>query len=165
MSAVAIACKAALAESFAGPLTVVGLMSGTSVDAIDVAICRVSPVNEDPPTVRCLYFTAMPFPPNFRANVLEVSPGYPLDPYVGSTAFTQLSARGSVADVCRYNALIGQLFAEATLAAIAAAGLTVADIDLIGSHGQTIHHLPAPTNLFDHTVRSTLQVVHCGTPF
>jgi anhydro-N-acetylmuramic acid kinase len=53
--------------------------------------------------------------------------------------------------ITAFNFHLGDLFAEAALAVIAQAGVPVADVDLVGSHGQTIWHIPAPDG-------STLQI-------
>lgn len=43
--------------------------------------------------------------------------------------------RGGVADVCRYNFILGHLFAEAAKEVVAKAGRSMNDINIIGSHG------------------------------
>jgi anhydro-N-acetylmuramic acid kinase len=50
--------------------------------------------------------------------------------------------QGAVAEICELNFLLGEHFARAALAVIRQAGLQPRDIAAIGSHGQTIHHLP-----------------------
>jgi anhydro-N-acetylmuramic acid kinase len=71
---------------------------------------------------------------------------------------TRLST-GGVADVCRYNFLLGQLFAEAALEVVSKAGRSMSDITVIGSHGQTICHLPQPRPLLHgYPVASSLQI-------
>jgi anhydro-N-acetylmuramic acid kinase len=54
------------------------------------------------------------------------------------------------------NFLIGEAFADAALAVICEAELDVGEIDLIGSHGQTVYHLPPQTGA--QYVPSTLQL-------
>jgi anhydro-N-acetylmuramic acid kinase len=64
-----------------------------------------------------------------------------------------------VAEVCHLNAVLGEWFARASLRIIAHAGLAPSRIDMIGSHGQTIHHLPTPTPEPGlGRIRSTLQL-------
>jgi anhydro-N-acetylmuramic acid kinase len=55
--------------------------------------------------------------------------------------------------VCELNVLVGEAFAQTAIAAAAAAGLTLDQIDLIASHGQTVYHQVAPDR-----ARSTLQL-------
>ncbi|MXY99879.1 anhydro-N-acetylmuramic acid kinase, partial [Candidatus Poribacteria bacterium] len=61
-----------------------------------------------------------------------------------------------VDDICKMNFYIGHLFAEAVKHILKKSGMHASDIDLIGSHGQTIHHLPKDANTSRYP--STLQV-------
>ena len=101
---------------------VVGLMSGTSADGVDAACCRLAGRGS---SVRC--------------DVL----GTAATPYPGSVAAELRRPEDLHApDVARLSALVGSAFADAALAAIAAAGLERTDVALVGSHGQTIWHDP-----------------------
>lgn len=64
------------------------------------------------------------FPPKFRRRVLHAC------------------LHGTVAEICELNFVLGEHFARAALAVIRAAKLKPAQITAIGSHGQTVHHLP-----------------------
>ncbi|MCR4440203.1 MAG: anhydro-N-acetylmuramic acid kinase [bacterium] len=120
---------------------VLGLMSGTSADAVDAALCRIAGAGEGM-SLELLHFRCAPWPPQVRREILACS-----------------SARtGRVDRICRLNFLLGELFAEAALAAMAEAGLAPSDVDLIGSHGQTVHHLPVPEELCGRQVTGTLQI-------
>jgi anhydro-N-acetylmuramic acid kinase len=103
----------ALASASAGPLLVAGLMSGTSADGIDVAICRVAAAAE-PAAIDCLHFETVPYPEGFKAALLA------------------MSADGRIADVCRFNVLIGKLFAEAVRTACAHCNMSMDQLHLIG---------------------------------
>jgi anhydro-N-acetylmuramic acid kinase len=71
----------------------------------------------------------------------------------------ELSLRGRVDQICHMNVYLGELFAKAALRVIQKAGYQPADIDLIGSHGQTIHHLPNGIREPGvGLIRSTLQI-------
>ena len=113
---------------------VIGLSSGTSADGVDAALVRIT---GDGVSTR-----------------VELMAGrtYPYEPVV-KDAILRLPG-GSVAEVCRMNFVLGELFAEAAIALAKEAGLRRDEIDLIGSHGQTIYHIPRDS----HHPASTLQV-------
>jgi anhydro-N-acetylmuramic acid kinase len=113
---------------------VVGLISGTSADGIDAALVEVSGVGLRA-HLRLIAGLTVPFRPSDRDELFRM-----FDP---STA--------TVDRITAFNFHLGDLFAEAALAVIAQAGVPVADVDLVGSHGQTIWHIPAPDG-------STLQI-------
>ena len=120
-------------------MNVIGLMSGTSADGVDAALMDVRPGAERP-VLRLLAFETFPYPPGLRARILGVASG------------------GSTEEVCHLNAYLGELFAEAAGGIARRAGVSLGAVSLIGSHGQTIHHLPSPRLEGAHSVRSTLQV-------
>jgi anhydro-N-acetylmuramic acid kinase len=121
-------------------MTVVGLMSGTSGDGIDAAVVRISGAGHDL-HAKLLAFRAYPYPRNMQGRILAAS------------------VNGTVADVCRLNAVLGEWFSRASLRIIKEAGLVPSKIDVIGSHGQTIHHLPNPEPEAGlGRLRSTLQI-------
>jgi anhydro-N-acetylmuramic acid kinase len=123
-------------------MLVVGLMSGTSMDAIDAALVEIGPVPgpDAPPCtlrLRVRHFVMVPLDPVLRERVRGLLP-----PHQGSTA-----------GVCEANVLLGEAFAAAALALLRDAGCAAAEIDLIASHGQTVYHQVAAG-----AVRSTLQI-------
>lgn len=121
-------------------MKVVGLMSGTSGDGVDAALVDIRGSGHDL-KVKPLAFVACPYPAGLQQLVLAVS------------------ARGTVSEICHLNVVLGEWFAKAALRVIKQAGLEPAKIDLIGSHGQTIHHLPNAVEEPDiGCVRSTLQI-------
>lgn len=120
---------------------VIGLISGTSVDGVDAALVKIK--NSGLQTqLELLHFSSLPYPPGCKEKILEISaPGH-----------------GAVDDICRMNVVIGEIFAEAVLALIRESGLSAPQIDLIGSHGQTVHHLPNEIEMFGCKIRATLQL-------
>ncbi len=103
--------------------TVIGLMSGTSADGIDAAVIDIEGTGETL-RARLRHFITVPFPEDVRQRVLRLCRG------------------GDVTDVCALNFVLGELFADAALQVTANGGLTTNEVDLIGSHGQTVCHLP-----------------------
>lgn len=104
-------------------MRVVGLMSGTSADGIDVALCELDGA---PPhlsaTVVCAQTT--PYTPAQREQILRAC-----DP-----------TTSTVRDVCLLNAALAEWFAGAIHALLNAHNITPASVDLIASHGQTVWH-------------------------
>jgi anhydro-N-acetylmuramic acid kinase len=108
-------------------MLIVGLMSGTSADAVDAAVVDVDR-RDGGVRIATLAATALPYASEVRAEILAAcSP-----------------ETGTVDRICRLNALLGEWFARAALRAIEVAGLKPADVDLIASHGQTIYHAVQP---------------------
>ena len=101
----------------------VGLISGTSADGIDAALVEVTGAAARPYEV--LASATLALAADLRRDV-----------------FALFAADASLDELCRVNAALGEAFAAAVLEVVAQAGLALADIDLVGSHGQTVRHLP-----------------------
>lgn len=121
-------------------MLVVGLMSGTSGDGVDAALIEIAPKSSKP-SIRMVAFHPLPYPRSLQQRVLTAS------------------VSGTVAEICHLNGLLGEWFANAALGVIRKAGLEPADVHLIGSHGQTVHHLPhGIKDTGGLAIRSTLQI-------
>jgi len=126
-------------------MRVMGLMSGTSMDGIDAAIVKIGPGKRAGGiAVDLEAFATTPYPYDVRSalDALIASDGPAKAPHL------------VVRDLCALNVAIGDAFASA---ALTVAGDKLGTIDLIGSHGQTIYHLPDDDGL-PGFVRSTLQI-------
>jgi anhydro-N-acetylmuramic acid kinase len=125
-------------------MRIIGLMSGTSVDGIDVAIADVTgqPAELTPDTQGSA----------LRATLLHFET-VPWDEAVRTAIFDLFTSPAPVADWCRLDASVASYFAAAALTALAHSGYRPESIDLIGSHGQTLWHEVA-----DGRVHSTLQI-------
>ncbi len=106
------------------PRRVVGLMSGTSTDGIDAVVAEIAGCGTAT-RVQILEFQTLPLPDTLREQL-----------------FTLFGQTASLDDLCRLNFALGEAFAAAALAVIEAADLRPDEVDLIGSHGQTLRHLP-----------------------
>ena len=106
---------------------VVGLMSGTSMDGIDASVIEIVDSGEKK-RIHPLSFITTPYPREIRESLLEICRGR--------------SLRSGVAEVSSIHFKLGELFAQAAVRAVRKAGRSLKEIDLIGSHGQTIHHHP-----------------------
>ncbi len=119
----------------------VGLMSGTSVDTVDAVLVKIRGSGLST-RFRQIAFHSLRYPNGFREFVLRNS----------------LPGKGSVDIISTLNILVANFFADAVKAVSKKAHIPLDKIDLIGSHGQTIHHLPHSSNLFGKNIRSTLQI-------
>jgi anhydro-N-acetylmuramic acid kinase len=117
-------------------MLVIGLISGTSLDAIDAAVVEIAQ-DADTLALGLRAYIEQPYPPRLNERLRALLPPAP----------------GSVAEVCELHVMVGEAFAETARIAAAAAGLALGQVDLIASHGQTVYHQVAP----GHT-RSTLQL-------
>lgn len=109
---------------------VVGLMSGTSVDAIDAALVRIaSTADGKRRRVGLIAQSATPFEPALRDAIFDLFP----------------PNTGTIARLAQIDVLLGEAFAAATLDLLTRAGITPDEVDLIGSHGQTVYHAPHPS--------------------
>jgi anhydro-N-acetylmuramic acid kinase len=120
---------------------VCGVMSGTSVDAVDVALVRLR--GGGPGTaLHLVHAHETLFPEELQDMIFANS-----EP-----------SRSTVSDICVLHSALAHLYADAIREACGAAGIALADIDLVGLHGQTIHHMPEPTQAGPYDVRSSLQI-------
>ena len=124
---------------------VIGLMSGTSADGVDAALCRITG-HGTATKVEQLGFVFDPFDTRVREEILRLAGGQ----------------EATAADFCRINFLLGRLYAETSLRLCRECGVEPKDIDLVGSHGQTLWHIPQPETYLGQTFRSTLQLGECS---
>jgi len=120
------------------PMIVAGIMSGTSADGVDVAICRVAP-GKDAPSVKVLGHRAFAYDKKLRAAVLAA-----MD-----------AEQTSTAELARLSWRLGEVYAECV--AEAAAELKLKP-QLIACHGQTVYHQATAAAYLGKPLRSTWQM-------
>lgn len=109
-------------ERLATPALYLGLISGTSADGIDVALVRF-----DDTRPNLLAARIVPYAPDLRADVLALS---------------QAEGTMHLDDFGRLDHRVGRAFAEAAQAVLDEAAVPAASVHAIGSHGQTLRHVP-----------------------
>ncbi|MGI6173548.1 MAG: anhydro-N-acetylmuramic acid kinase [Christensenellales bacterium] len=120
---------------------VIGLMSGTSADGMDAALVRIEGCGTDTKAA-LVAFASVPYDDAFRNEILRLASG----------------DKGGSRDLCLFNFLFGRYALDACFAVCEKAGVSPKDIDLVGSHGQTLWHAPEDTPYLGHSVRGTLQL-------
>lgn len=120
---------------------VIGLMSGTSCDGIDASLVRLHG-NGLATRVEELGFVSLPYEPSFRKRLLLLSQG----------------KSGGSEELCLASFRLGELFVEAAKQLCEKTSTPYSAIDLIGSHGHTLYHIPRGQEYFGSQVRGTLQV-------
>lgn len=120
---------------------VIGLMSGTSADGIDAALVSINGSGEKT-KFNLISFKTYSYPKKLKEAILNNSnPG-----------------TGSVDIISTLNFAIAYYFSEAAKKVVRSAKLKMEEVDLIGSHGQTIHHIPNGKKLAGKNFSSTLQI-------
>ena len=120
---------------------IVGLMSGTSLDGLDIALCSISGSGADT-KVKVLRFKTVPYSEGFKADIKRV--------------FSRRDA--DLLFVCLMNEQIAMVHADLILKTIEEWGWKAGDIDAIASHGQTIFHAPASLHRMESYKNATLQI-------
>ena len=101
---------------------IIGLLSGTSADGTDAALCELEGAGETTRLVACTFVTT-PFERPLRERIFRL-------------------AQADASELTDLDVVLGEAFAEAALEVCVAAGVPIGDVDLIGSHGQTAVHHP-----------------------
>ena len=121
-------------------MLVAGLMSGTSIDGIDVALVEISGKGFEK-KVALRAFHSIPYSRRVRQAILGIS-----------------NAETHTAKISRMNFLLGELFAEALVETCGRSSVPLKEIALVGSHGQTIYHQAEAADMFGRQVAGTLQI-------
>ena len=123
------------------PLLVAGVMSGTSADGIDVALCRISPAlhSDSAPRLKLLGYRSFAYGTKLRARILNTAVGEKTT----AAELTQLSWR------------LGELYADCIAATSRELNLKP---QLVAIHGQTIYHQPGPAKFLGEPIRCTSQI-------
>lgn len=117
--------------------TIIGLNSGTSADGVGTVIVEIEGIGRGS-SVQVLASKTFPYAPDVRSRLLACAEG-----------------AATVEELCQLNMVTGEVFAESALKICEISGIPISSIDAIGSHGQTVCHIPMPQK---GQTRSTLQI-------
>ena len=120
---------------------IIGLMSGTSLDGLDIALCSITGHGKETKLI-CQQFATKEYSEAFKNSVKEV--------------FAKQNV--CLDTLCLLNAQIGILHGELVSEALSEWGVANKSIALIASHGQTIYHRPSSLHKNNEQPNSTLQI-------
>jgi anhydro-N-acetylmuramic acid kinase len=123
------------------PLLVVGVMSGTSADGIDVALCRISPAlrADTAPRLKLLGHRSFAYDKKLRATILRTAAG----------------EKTTAAELTQLSWHLGALYADCIAATSRELNLKP---QLVAIHGQTIYHQAGPAKFLGEPIRCTSQI-------
>ncbi|MEM1931428.1 MAG: anhydro-N-acetylmuramic acid kinase [Sulfolobales archaeon] len=118
---------------------IVGTMSGTSADGVDVVVVSLKGHGRN---IRWKLISkgVLPYPTDVKRRILYSS------------------ERGCAKDICVLSFVIGRIFSKAIIEVLESSGISVSEVDAVGSHGQTIYHMPEYTKMGGVLTRCSLQV-------
>jgi anhydro-N-acetylmuramic acid kinase len=119
----------------------IGLMSGTSLDGLDIALCRFTG-NGLKTQFDLLNFITIPYKEDFKTAIQSI--------------FAHKDA--DLEKVCLLNAQTGTFHGELVLQALNSWGMKPGEVDFIASHGQTIYHAPKSLHHLPGYPNATLQI-------
>ena len=120
---------------------IIGLMSGTSLDGLDIALCEISGSGTDT-ALKLLAFDTFDYNEEFRNNIRKI---------FAKKIINQQDLSG-------INAYVGTIHAQLINDALQKWNIEKDTIDLIASHGQTVYHAPQILTKDYDLPNSTLQI-------
>lgn len=121
--------------------TIIGLMSGTSLDGLDVALCEISGSGEET-KVNLIQFDTVDYSEDIKSEIRSVFAKQTID-------FQKLVL---------LNEWIGTLHANMITQCLKAWEISPEKVDLIASHGQTVFHAPKILHQQEKFPNATLQI-------
>jgi len=119
----------------------IGLMSGTSLDGLDIALCRFNGNGLDT-KFELVHFITIPYHQHFKEQVHEIFSRRLVD----------------LEKVTLLNAYIGAFHGELILQALEKWNVKPEEVDFIASHGQSIYHAPKRLHQQKEYPNATLQI-------
>jgi anhydro-N-acetylmuramic acid kinase len=121
--------------------SIIGLMSGTSLDGLDVAFCKISNSGENT-AVELVDFETVSYSMEFKDQIRKV--------------FTKKEI--VFQDLVLLNEIIGTIHGEMVLECLKKWNIAIDEVDVIASHGQTVFHAPKNLHQLEGYPNATLQI-------
>ena len=126
---------------------IIGLMSGTSLDGLDIALCEITGAGKHT-TVRVEEFITKPYSEKIQNRLKKITSVETVD----------------LKEICYQHRWLGVIHAKLILEALDQWGTDRAEVDAIASHGQTIYHYPAQDQQeIPEPLHTTLQIADSDT--
>ena len=120
---------------------IIGLMSGTSLDGLDIALCKITGSGNNT-QLELVHFDTFDYEDSFRDSIREIFAKRNIDQQT----------------LCGVNAKIGLTHAKLINQALSTWNIAKDEVDLIASHGQTVYHAPQILTKDSKLPNSTLQI-------
>ncbi|MBX9734423.1 MAG: anhydro-N-acetylmuramic acid kinase, partial [Chitinophagaceae bacterium] len=121
--------------------TIIGLMSGTSLDGLDIAVCEIEGSGLDT-KIDLTHFKTVAYSADFKSRIKAIFSRHDVD----------------LEQVCVLNPWVAVQHAQMINDALKGWGIRNSDIDLMASHGQTIYHAPKILHGLPDYDNATLQI-------
>ncbi|WP_210513096.1 anhydro-N-acetylmuramic acid kinase [Natronogracilivirga saccharolytica] len=121
---------------------IIGLMSGTSMDGLDIALCRFRGSGAET-TFELEHFESVEYPEDVREQLISFAVAESVNPEL----------------ICIWHTKLAHIHAGYINSMMKKRGLGPADIDLIASHGQTVYHAPRHKHGMEDMPNATWQIV------
>lgn len=118
-------------------LFVAGIMSGTSFDGVDCALCKIAPDL----SFELLKGEIFKYPSLIKKEISKMIKG-----------------QGTINEICVLNFILGEFYADCVINLCKNAKFDIKNLNLISSHGQTVFHNPTEETLCGYSKNSTLQI-------
>ena len=125
---------------FSSPRLMCGLMSGTSLDGIDVAIAEFTTTSTGV-QFKTITHQTIPYSEEIRATIVRC-----------------IEKKITVSDISFLTVALTEFHARAVVTACAACSIAPQQLDGVGFHGQTVWHAPKPTKKLQTNLGHTLQL-------
>lgn len=120
---------------------IIGLMSGTSLDGLDIALCRITG-SGTASTLSLMHFKTMPYDDLFRQQIRKIFAKRQIDHQM----------------LCGLNAYVAEVHSQLIRETLKDWNIDPSQIDVIASHGQTVYHAPQSLTGDPSLPNSTLQI-------
>ncbi len=120
---------------------IIGLMSGTSLDGLDIALCKIAGSGSDT-SIQLVAFETIGYEDSFKEEIRSV--------------FSKQTV--SLEKVCVLNGWVANIHGNMILQCLDKWKISAQEIDLVASHGQTIYHAPKFLHPNDKFGNATLQI-------